>query len=408
MATFVYSGKTVSGEVRKGEVQAASLAQATASLRRQQVVPSAISQKKSGLAALNDIKIPGLSKGIKTKDIVVFSRQFATMIDAGLPLVQCLDILASQQDNEEFKKVLLDIKGSVEGGSTFADALRKHPKVFDDLYVNLIAAGEVGGILDTILSRLSTFLEKAEKLKGKVKGALTYPVAVIVIACLVVTGLLLWVVPIFDDMFADFGQALPAPTQVVVKLSNFLQNYWYILIGGIVASVVGFKQSYKTQKGRYVIDKVFLKIPVFGDLIRKTAVARFTRTLGTMLSSGVPILEGLEIVAKTSGNVVIEEAIMKARTSLSQGKTLAEPLMETKVFPGMVTQMIAVGESTGALDAMLTKIADFYEDEVDAAVEALTSLIEPLLMMVFLGVVVGGLVIALYLPIFQIAGAAGA
>lgn len=407
MPTFVYSGKTMGGEVRKGEIQAANLAQATASLRRQQVLPSTITQKKSGLAALNEIKIPGLTKGIKTKDIVIFSRQFATMIDAGLPLVQCLDILASQQDNEEFKKVLIDIKGSVEGGSTFADALRKHPKIFDELYVNLIAAGEVGGILDTILARLSSFLEKAEKLKAKVKGAMTYPVVVIIIACLVVTGLLLWVVPIFEEMFADFGQALPAPTQIVVNLSSFLQNSWYLLIGGIVAFVIGFNRAYKTQKGRWIIDKMFLRIPVFGDLIRKTAVARFTRTLGTMLSSGVPILEGLEIVSKTAGNVVIEDAVMKARTSLSQGKTLADPLAETKVFPGMVTQMIAVGESTGALDSMLSKIADFYEDEVDAAVEALTSLIEPLLM-VFLGVVVGGLVIALYLPIFQIAGAAGA
>lgn len=407
MATFVYSGKTMSGEMRKGEIQAASLAQATAALRRQQVVPSTISPKKSLMARMNEVEIPGLTKGVTTKDIVIFSRQFATMIDAGLPLVQCLDILASQQENAQFKKVLVDVKGSVEGGTTFADALRKHPKVFDPLYVNLIAAGEIGGILDTILARLSAFLEKTEKLKGKVKGAMTYPVVVIIIACLVVTGLLLWVVPIFEDMFAGFGQALPAPTQVVVNLSNLIKSYWYYIIGCLVAAFVVFKQSYKTEKGRFVIDKAFLKIPVFGDLIRKTAVARFTRTLGTMLSSGVPILEALEIVSKTSGNVVIEAAVMKARTSLSQGKTLAEPLTETKVFPGMVTQMISVGESTGALDAMLSKIADFYEDEVDAAVEALTSLIEPLLM-VFLGVVVGGLVIALYLPIFQIAGAAGA
>ncbi len=404
MATFVYSGKTINGEVRKGEVQAANMAQATAALRRQQIIPASINQKKAGFS-LGDIKIPGLTKGVKTKDIVVFSRQFATMIDAGLPLVQCLDILSNQQDNAEFKKVLTDVKSSVEGGSTFADALKKHPKVFDDLYVNLIAAGEVGGILDTILNRLSGFLEKAEKLKGKVKGAMTYPLAVIVIACLVVTGLLLWVVPIFEDMFAGFGQALPAPTQIVVNLSRALQSYWYMMIGAIVGIGVFLNRANKTKKGKRVIDIVLLKIPVFGDLIRKTAVARFTRTLGTMLSSGVPILEGLEIVSKTSGNVIIEEAIMKARTSLSQGKTLAEPLIETKVFPGMVTQMIAVGESTGALDAMLSKIADFYEDEVDAAVEALTSLIEPLLM-AFLGVVVGGLVIALYLPIFQIAGAA--
>ncbi len=408
MATFVYTGKSVTGEVRKGELEAASLAQATAALRRQQVIPSTLSEKKSFLASLNsiNIKIPGLGARIKTKDLVIFSRQFATMIDAGLPLVQCLDILSNQQENAEFKTVLLDVKGSVEGGSTFADALGKHPKVFDDLFVNLIAAGEVGGILDVILNRLSSFLEKAEKLKGKVKGAMTYPVVVIIIACLVVTGLLVWVVPIFEDMFAGFGKALPLPTQIVVMLSDAIKNYWYVIIGGIVAIGFGFNRAYRTKKGRWIIDSAFLKIPVFGDLLRKTAVARFTRTLGTMLSSGVPILEGLEVVSKTSGNVVIEDAVMKARTSLSEGKTLADPLMETNVFPGMVTQMIAVGEATGALDTMLSKIADFYEDEVDAAVDALTSMIEPLLM-VFLGVVVGGLVIALYLPIFQLAGAAG-
>jgi type IV pilus assembly protein PilC len=404
MPTFVYSGKTVAGELRKGELQAASIAQATSMLRRQQILPSSISKKKSGALNMN-IKLPGLGEKVKTKDLVIFSRQFATMIDAGLPLVQCLDILASQQEKAEFKRVLLEVKSSVEGGSTFADALKKHPKVFDDLYVNLIAAGEVGGILDTILNRLSGFLEKAEKLKGKVKGAMTYPTAVIIIASLVVTGLLLWVVPIFEDMFGSFGQALPAPTRVVVNMSKFLQNYWYTLIGFIVGAFIGINRAYKTSKGRRIIDKLLLKGPVIGDLIRKTAVARFTRTLGTMLSSGVPILEGLEIVSKTAGNVIIEEAIMKARASLSQGKTLADPLMETKVFPGMVTQMIAVGESTGALDNMLTKIADFYEEEVDQAVEALTSLIEPMLM-AFLGVAVGGLVIALYLPIFQIAGAA--
>ncbi len=407
MPTFVYTGKDLKGEIKKGEVQAPTLAQATAILRRQQIVPTTITEKKAGLSALSEIeiKIPGLKRKITTKEIVVFTRQFATMIDAGLPLVQCLDILANQQENPEFKKILLDVKTSVEGGSTFADALKKHPHVFDELFVNLVAAGEIGGILDVILNRLSAFMEKAEKLKGKIKSALTYPVVVIIIAVLVVAGLLLWVVPIFEEMFADFGQALPAPTQIIVNMSKFLQNYWYILIGAVIAIGVAFKQTYRTQRGRKILDGVFLKLPVFGDLLRKTAVARFTRTLGTMISSGVPILEGLEIVAKTAGNVVIEDAIMKARTSLSEGKTLAEPIAETNVFPGMVTQMIAVGESTGALDAMLGKIADFYEEEVDTAVEALTSLIEPLLM-AFLGIVVGGLVIALYLPIFQIAGAA--
>lgn len=403
MPTFVYNGKTSAGELRKGEIEASNLAQATASLRRQQIIPVSISQKKGLYATLNSINIPGLTKGVTTKDLAIFSRQFATMIDAGLPLVQCLDILASQHDNAEFKKTLNEVKNAVEGGSTFADALKKHPKVFDSLYVNLVNAGEVGGILDTILNRLALFLEKTEKIKNKIKGALTYPVVVIVIATLVVAGLLMWVVPIFEGMFADFGQALPAPTQIVVLLSKFLQNSWYILIGAIIVIGIALNRLYKTEKGRFTMDKLFLKAPVFGDLLRKTATARFTRTLGTMISSGVPILEALEIVSKASGNAVIEKSVMNARESLSQGKTLADPLIEEKIFPGMVTQMIAVGESTGALDSMLNKIADFYEDEVDNAVDALTSLIEPILM-VFLGVVVGGLVIALYLPIFQLAG----
>lgn len=407
MPKFEYTGKTASGQITKGEIEAPNLNQATLMLRRQQINPTSITEKKGGgLSFLQkdlEIKIPGMG-GIKTKELVVFTRQFATMIDAGLPLVQCLDILASQQQNREFKKVLLDVKNSVEEGSTLADALRKHPKVFDDLFVNLVAAGEVGGILDTILNRLSAFMEKAEKLKGKIKGALTYPIVVIIIAILVVAGLLIWVVPIFEDMFASFGSALPGPTQMVVNMSNFLRSSWYIIFGGLAAIIVGLMQFYKTKKGRRIMDGLFLKMPVLGDLLRKTAVARFTRTLGTMLSSGVPILEALEIVAKTAGNVVVEEAVMKARTSISEGKTLAEPLAQTKVFPPMVTQMITVGESTGAMDTMLSKIADFYEDEVDAAVEALTSLIEPMLM-AFLGVVVGGLVIALYLPIFQLAGA---
>ncbi len=404
MPTFVYTGRTASGEVRKGNIDAMNVAQATATLRRQQIIPSTITEKK-GIGSIQ-IRIPGMGPGITTKELVVFTRQFATMIDAGLPLVQCLDILASQQDNQEFQRVINEVKASVEGGSTFADALKKHPKVFDSLFVNLIAAGEVGGILDIILNRLANFMEKAQKLKNKIKSALTYPLAVIVIATLVVTGLLVWVVPVFEDMFEGFGQALPAPTQLVVGMSNFLRYYWYVLIGGLVGVFITIRQARRTEGGKRFTDGVLLRVPVFGDLLRKTAVARFTRTLGTMMSSGVPILEALEIVAKTAGNVVVEEAIMKARKSLSEGKTLADPLAETKVFPPMVTQMIMVGESTGAMDTMLSKIADFYEDEVDVAVEALTSLIEPLLM-AFLGVVVGGLVIALYLPIFQIAGAAG-
>ncbi|MBI5235394.1 MAG: type II secretion system F family protein [Deltaproteobacteria bacterium] len=397
MATFVYTGKSIGGEVKKGEIDAPNMAQATASLRRQQINPTSITEKKAGFA------FPSFGGGVKAKELVIFSRQFATMIDAGLPLVQCLEILGSQQENPAFKKVLMEVKGSVEGGSTFADALGKHPKVFDDLYVNLIAAGEVGGILDTILNRLSGFLEKAERLKGKIKSAMTYPTVVIIIAGVIVSGLLIFVVPIFEKLFQGMGKGLPAPTQMVVNLSNALKSYWYIIAGVLAGVIFGLKYTYKTPKGKRAMDSIFLKLPVMGDLIRKSSVARFTRTLGTMLSSGVPILEGLEIVAKTAGNEIIKEGIMKARLSLSQGKTLADPLIETKIFPGMVTQMISVGESTGALDAMLNKIADFYEEEVDTAVDALTSMIEPILM-AFLGVVVGGLVIALYLPIFQISG----
>lgn len=405
MPTFVYSGKAMSGEVRKGEINAPSMAQATAALRRQQIVASSISQKKGLLARMNEIQIPGMGRGIKTKELVIFTRQFATMIDAGLPLVQCLDILATQHENPVFKKVIFDVKSSVEGGSTFADALQKHPKVFDSLFVNLVAAGEVGGILDTILNRLSAFMEKNEKIKGKVKGALSYPIAVIVISLFIVTGLLIFIVPVFEEMFKDFGQSLPAPTQFIVTLSNIVKFGWYYVIALVFVAAIVIKQVYKTHKGRRFFDRLILKTPAFGDLIKKTAVARFSRTLGTMMSSGVPILESLDLVAKTAGNSIIEDAIMKARTSLSEGKNLAEPLEETGVFPGMVTQMIAVGEQTGAMDVMLSKIADFYEDEVDVAVDTLTSLIEPMLM-VFLGVVVGGLVISLYLPIFSIAGAA--
>ena len=398
MPTFTYTGSGPGGVEKKGKIEASNLTNATAALKRQNIAVASIIEKKGGGFNIT------FGGGVKIKDVVIFSRQFATMIDAGLPLVQCLDILSSQQENAEFKSVLIEVKGSVEGGSTFADSLRKHPKVFDDLYVNLIAAGEIGGILDTILNRLCGFMEKSERLKGKIKSAMTYPTAVIVIAAIIVTGLLIFVVPIFQGMFEGMGRALPVPTQIVVNLSNAMKKAWW-LIGIIIAGIIiGLKQAYKTPKGRRIMDIVFLKLPIVGDLIKKTAVARFTRTLGTMLSSGVPILEALEIVAKTAGNVVIMEAIMQARTSLSQGKTLAEPLMETKVFPGMVTQMISVGETTGALDAMLSKIADFYEEEVETAVDGLTALIEPMLM-AFLGVAVGGLVIALYLPIFQVAGA---
>ncbi len=404
MAGFDYTGKNLSGAAVSGTIDAPSMGKANEILRKQQIVVTSLEAQMSFIDKLNSIEL--FAQAITKKEIVVFTRMFSVMIDAGLPLVQCLDILSSQQENKEFKRILNEIKSTVEGGSTFAESLGKFPQVFDDLFVNLVAAGEVGGILDTILNRLSGFMEKSEKLKGEVKGALTYPIAVIVIALIIVTGLLVFIVPIFEDMFSSFGSALPLPTQIVVNMSDFLAAHGIKLLFAIFGVLFGLKRIYKTKKGQVVMDGIFLKLPVFGDILRKTAVARFTRTLGTMMSSGVPILEALEIVAKTAGNKVIEAAIMKARDALSEGKTLAEPLADTGVFPGMVTQMISVGEATGAMDSMLNKIADFYEDEVDAAVGTLTALIEPMLM-AFLGVVVGGLVIALYLPIFSLAGAAG-
>jgi type IV pilus assembly protein PilC len=343
---------------------------------------------------------------VKNKDIVIFTRQFSTMIDAGLPLVQGLNILAEQNPNPTFKNILRQLTKDVEGGSTLAEAMKKHPKVFDNLFVNLIAAGEVGGILDTILQRLATFIEKAEELKSRIKGALTYPIVVLAIAFIVIAVILIFVIPVFQDMFASFGSALPVPTQIVVNMSDFLKGNIHWVILAIIAFVFAFKQYANTKGGRKTIDTYSLKLPVFGDLLKKTAVARFTRTLGTMMSSGVPILDSLEIVAKTAGNVVIEEIIYDVRGSIAEGQTIAEPLSENDIFPGMVIQMISVGEATGALDTMLGKIADFYDKEVDTAVDALTSMLEPLLML-FLGGAIGGLVVAMYLPIFTMAGAVG-
>jgi type IV pilus assembly protein PilC len=353
-----------------------------------------------------EIKIPGLGKKVTTKDLVVFTRQFATMIDAGLALVQCLDILSRQQSNKMFKEVLVSVKERVESGSTFAEALKKHPKIFDELFVNLVAAGEIGGILDTILNRLAAYLEKAHKLKKKVKGAMTYPVTVVGIAVVVIAVILVFVIPAFEKMFADFGGVLPLPTRVVIGISNFIQSWIFAILGGLFLGVFAFKRFYATPKGRALIDAYSLKLPVFGILLRKVAVAKFSRTLGTMISSGVPILDGLDIVAKTAGNKTVENAIMKVRKSISEGKTIAEPLEKTGVFPPMVCQMIAVGEQSGSIDGMLNKIADFYDDEVDDAVSNLTAMMEPMLML-FLGTTVGGLVIAMYLPIFKIAGTVG-
>ncbi len=399
LPVWVWEGKTKSGEVKKGEVEAADEASVQQRLRAMALTNVKIKKKPIQIS----LKLPGFS-GIGQKDIVIFTRQFATMIDAGLPLVQCLDILSSQLDNMKFREVLVKVKTKVESGSTLADALGDHPKVFDTLYVQLVAAGEIGGILDTILNRLAQYIEKNEKLKSKVKSAMVYPSVVLVVAVGVTVVLLLFVTPTFEKMFKDFGGAMPAPTQIVIDLSKWLQRNIGYLIITIIAAVVAFRAWIQWPKGRVQWDSFVIRTPIFGPLVRKVAVARFTRTLGTMISSGVPILDALEVVAKTAGNAVVERAIRYTKEKISEGKTIVQPLAESKVFPPMVVQMIGVGEATGAMDQMLTKIADFYDDEVDAAVAALTSLIEPV-MMVFLGGVVGGFLIAMYLPIFSIAGA---
>jgi len=398
MPAYIWEAKSKTGQVKKGEMEAANVAAVNDFLRRQQMTPVKVKAKPKEIKLFG-----GKGKKVTQKDIVIFVRQFATMIDAGLPLVQCLDILGSQQPNPTFKKVITQVKDDVEGGSTFADALKKHPKVFDTLFVNLVAAGEIGGILDTILNRLAEYIEKTEKLKSKVKSAMVYPASIVVVALVITAGLLLFVIPIFEAMFSDMGGTLPLPTQIVINLSEFLQSYWYAVFGGMFGAVYVFKKYYATKKGRAVCDRLFLKAPVAGDLIRKTAVAKFCSTMGTMLSSGVPILDALDITSRTAGNVVIENALIETRSAISEGKTIVEPLEKTKVFPSMVVQMIAVGEATGAMDAMLNKIAEFYNDEVDTAVDGLTALMEPAIMVV-LGGLVGGLIIAMYLPIFSMAG----
>jgi type IV pilus assembly protein PilC len=395
---FQWSGKTSQGMVESGEIAASSKEEVAAQLRKQNIIPTAIKakEKKAGLR--------GISFGarVSDKDIVIFTRQFATMIDAGLPLVQALDILSTQVENKFLGKTLSLIKSDVEAGSTYADALRKHPKVFTDLYANMVAAGESGGILDTILNRLATYIEKAMKLKKQVKGAMIYPAVVSSIAVLVIAVIMIFVVPTFSKMFATLGGELPLPTKIIVNASDFIAGLGgLIILVCIIGFFVALFQIRRTEKGRYQTDRILLRLPIFGILLRKVAVAKFTRTLGTLISSGVPILDGLEITAKTAGNKVIEYAVMDIRSAVSEGKTLAEPLMLSKVFPPMVTHMIAVGESTGALDAMLSKIADFYDDEVDNAVANLTAMMEPMLM-VFLGGTVGFIVVAMYLPIFKL------
>jgi type IV pilus assembly protein PilC len=398
MPTFAFSGRTRSGETVNGERIADSMDGAVAALRREQILVTKITPAK---AAATPEKKGKAGKKVASKNVAVFTRQFAVMIDAGLPLVQCLEILRSQEEDKNFAETLLRIRADVEGGASLADAMKKYPKVFDPLYSNMIAAGEAGGILDTILKRLATYIEKSVKLKGQVKSAMVYPIAVVVIATLVV-GVILWkVIPTFAALFAGLGATLPLPTRFVIWLSNSLVDFMPFIIIGFGAVGYGLKQYYGTDGGRHVIDNLTLKAPVIGLLMRKIAVARFCRTLATLLSSGVPILDGLEITAKTSGNAIVEDAIMSTRKSIERGETISAPLRETTVFPPMVTQMIGVGETTGALDTMLSKIADFYEEEVDTAVAGLLTLLEPI-MIAFLGGVVGGIVIAMYLPIFDL------
>jgi type IV pilus assembly protein PilC len=406
MAVFSYVGKTRQGAIKKSEIVAKNLDEAKELLRKQNVLVSNI-QEKASEGWLE--KLSNLGGGVTDKDIVVFTRQFGTMINAGLPLIQCLEILSNQSENKQLRKTLAEVKVDVEGGSNFADALKKHPKVFDELYVNMVHAGELGGLLDTILVRLGKHIEKAMVLKGKIKSAMVYPAAILGVSIIVVAVLMIWVIPIFAKMFLEMSggkTGLPGPTQLVIDASNFVQSYILVMIIAAGGIVYGIKRYYATPKGRLLMDTLFLKLPVMGDLIRKASVAKFTRTLGTLITSGVPILDGLTIVSKTSGNKVVEGAILTARQSIAEGKTVADPLSKSGVFPSMVTHMISVGESTGALDTMLGKIADFYDDEVDQAVEALTSLLEPM-MMVFLGSVIGFIVVAMYLPIFKMASAVG-
>lgn len=398
MPIYVWEGKNRKEETQKGEMEAPSPEAVKDQLRRLNVTPVKIKKKPKDLFE----NVAFLQPKVKEKDVIIFARQFSTMIDAGLPIIQCMNILYAQQDNKTFQKMLKEIKESVESGATLAESLKKYPKVFDDLFVNMIAAGEAGGILDIILKRLAGYMEKAAKLKRQVKGAMIYPAMTLAVAVIVVAVLLVFVIPVFEKMFQDFGGQLPGPTQMVVNLSNFVKSKIYYIVGALVIFIFAFKKFYSTEKGRITVDDLVLRLPVFGLLLRKVAVSKFTRTMGTMLSSGVAILEALDIVAKTAGNKTIERAINNVRAGITEGRTMAEPLSESGVFPAMVCQMIAVGESTGALDAMLEKIADFYDEEVDQAVENLTSMIEPF-MLVFLGVVVGGLVISMYLPIFTMA-----
>jgi len=400
MPVYQWVGTNRKNETRKGEMEAANEAAVRSNLVRLKITPNKIKKKPKDLFE----NVSWLQPRVVEKDIILFARQFSTMIDAGLPIIQCLEILHTQQGNKTFKRMIKEIKEQVEGGATLAEALKRFPKHFDSLFVNMIAAGEAGGILDAILRRLAAYMEKAAKLKSQVKGAMTYPIVTLIIAVLVLGVILVFVIPVFEEMFADFGGELPVPTQIVVTASDIVKSkILYIIIGTFIFGFA-LRKFYATEKGQDFMDDLVLKLPVFGELLRKVAVAKFTRTMGTMLASGVAILEALDIVAKTAGNRTVEKAIYDVRSGIAEGRTMADPLQESGVFPAMVCQMISVGESTGALDAMLEKIADFYDEEVDQAVENLTSLIEPF-MLVFLGTTIGGLVVAMYLPIFKMAGA---
>ena len=395
MPTFEWKGTARNGQTQTGVLVADSKDAVIAVMRRQQVVVTAVKEKG------REIAFPKFGGGVPPQAIAIFTRQFSVMIDAGLPLVQCLEILGSQQPHKVFKRTLIQIRSDVESGSNLADAMRKHPKVFNDLFTNMVAAGEAGGILDTILQRLATYIEKSVKLNSQVKSAMIYPVAVISIACIVVAVILWKVIPVFAALFESLGAELPLPTRVVIWLSNFIADFWWLIGMLAVALIYGTRRYHETYKGKRVLDNILLKMPVMGLLLRKIAVARFCRTLSTLTSSGVPILDGLQITARTAGNSIVEDAIMATRKSVEEGKTISEPLGDTSVFPPMVVQMIAVGEQTGALDTMLSKIADFYEDEVDIAVAGLMKLLEPVLI-AFLGVAIGGIVIAMYMPMFTL------
>ena len=400
MPTFEWKGTARNGQTQTGVLVADSKDAVINMMRRQQIMVTAVKEKGK------EIALPKFGGGVAPQQIAIFTRQFSVMIDAGLPLVQCLEILGGQQENKTFKRVLIQIRQDVESGSNLADSMRKHPKVFNDLYTNMVAAGEAGGILDTILQRLAAYIEKAVKLNAQVRSAMIYPVAVISIACIVVAVILWKVIPVFAALFESLGADLPLPTRVVIALSNFIADFWWLIGILMAATWFGLKKYHGTYKGKRVLDGIMLKMPILGILLRKIAVARFCRTLATLTSSGVPILDGLQITARTAGNSIVEDAIMATRKSVEEGKTISEPLADTDVFPAMVVQMIAVGEQTGALDTMLSKIADFYEEEVDVAVAGLMKLLEPVLI-AFLGVVIGGIVIAMYMPMFTLIGQIG-